>query len=158
MTFYLRSSSICLSPCFLSPVSKETAPRSVNQFAWYSRKILQTATLPGALFREGRRFIHTLQRQVGEYRAHVKYPNREVLKAHQFAVFDRLCHHCQHSCWKRLPKKTRMKEGWDCNCGRDISHNLAPSAVLLICVQKRRNGCGCRQCLWQPAFLCQCNH
>lgn len=57
---------------FSVPVSKETAPRS-EPICMILTKILQTATLPGALFREGRRFIHTLQRQVGEYRAHVKY-------------------------------------------------------------------------------------
>lgn len=136
MTFYLLSSSICLSPYFLPPVIKDIAPRSVNQFAW-QKITFQTGTLPRALIREEGRFIHKLQRQVGEYKASVKYLYRKVLKAHQLPVFDRLCHHCQHSCWRRLPRRTRMKENDNAMKGKYFTQFGTICHSLNLCSERR---------------------
>ena len=60
MTFYLRTSSICLSPCVLSPVSKETAPKVCELICMtHTQKSSRLQLSQGlCVGKEGGSFIH----------------------------------------------------------------------------------------------------
>lgn len=122
---------------FSAPSELGNSPKVYESICITEKKnIFQSGTLPRVLIGGWARFIHKLQRQVGDYKANVNYSNGEVWKlisSRDVIVSVTIANAaagevCQRgSEWKRL----RLL------LGESVSHNLAPSAILLIFVQAR---------------------